>query len=165
MRMGFESLVVAAHAMGRTLVISPNEALYLISAKHKDELDKEEHSEMGISDFYNIRTLKSQKGFHAITMSAFLQREGITGKLHGILPPKNSARIWGRELWDYLSQVADVNSKWFDKFLAFPDHPGDFQLRTLNDTAFKDRLKRFSYQYENNMVREPVYYDEVNNAS
>lgn len=45
-----------------------------------------------------------------MSMSDFLKSEGQTGGLHPErLPlPKNNSEIWGRELWFYLTKVADA---------------------------------------------------------
>ena len=58
MRMGVESLAVVAHAMGRTVVIPPQQHLYLISENHKDKHDAKPHNEMGFEDFYDINLLR-----------------------------------------------------------------------------------------------------------
>jgi len=39
-------------------------------------------------------------------MKEFLGAEGVTGRLHGRLPPGNSSDAWGKELWSYLNEVA-----------------------------------------------------------
>ena len=46
-RMGMECVLVIAHALGRTLVIPPQQHLYLLGQKHKDAHDKDAHDEMG----------------------------------------------------------------------------------------------------------------------
>jgi hypothetical protein len=56
--MGVESLVVVAHATGRTLVIPPPQHLYLISENHKDKHDEKAHDEMGFEDFYDLNILR-----------------------------------------------------------------------------------------------------------
>ena len=58
MRMGVESLVVVAHAMGRTLVIPPQQHLYLLTEMHQDKHDSQAHNDMGFEDFYDIRLLR-----------------------------------------------------------------------------------------------------------
>lgn len=162
MRMGIESLMVVAHATGRTLVVPPQDNIYLLNKEFKDPEDKQPHRQMGIRDFYNLKLLKSQKGSHIITMKKFLEREAVTGRRKGKLPPKNSTSLWGSELWNYLSAVADVTPKWFDKVVAFPDKPGDFLLQTYSDESFKKRLDEFRFQYEEwRMKREVVYYGQV----
>jgi hypothetical protein len=154
-----ESLTVAAHAMGRTLVIPPPQHLYLLQERHKDEHDTAAHDEMGFEDFYDISLLQSQKGVHIMQMSAFLAKEAVTGNLKGTLPPDNDVNLWGGKLWKYLSDVADIKPMWFGRFLAFPDRPGDFNLSAQHHPRFKDRFVAFRGQGNND--RKVIYYDEV----
>lgn len=108
-RLGYEALVVLAHAMGRTLVVPPQQHLYLMALRHKDKEDKKEHDEMGFLDFYDINLMRQQKGFHVLEMPEFLAKEGVTGGLHNKTPPYNSTQIWGKELWKYLAEVPKKN--------------------------------------------------------
>lgn len=61
-RMSLECLLVVAHAMGRTLVIPPQQHLYLLGQSHKDKHDNTAHDEMGFEDFFDMDLLKSQLG-------------------------------------------------------------------------------------------------------
>lgn len=153
MRMGIECLIVAAHAMGRTLVIPPQQHLYLLGRTHKDKHDTEAHDEMGFEDMYNIDLLRSHSGFHVIHMEEFLAKEGVTGGLHGEMPPHNSTEAWGRELWKYLDRVADIAPAWSGHALVMPAKPGDFAMKEI-DEAVKTRLTNFLNG------RSPIYYDE-----
>ena len=63
---------------------------------------------MGFEDFFDISLLKSHKGSHIITMEEFLAKEAVTGGLNGILPPKNDSKVWGGQLWNYLSKVSHL---------------------------------------------------------
>lgn len=112
-RMGVESLIVIAHAMGRTLVIPPQQHLYLLGANHQDKHDKKAHDEMGFEDFFDIDLLRSHKGFHIMTMEEFLTKEAATGGLRGIIPPKNDTHLWGGALWHYLNQVRKSSQFFF----------------------------------------------------
>ena len=161
MRMGIESLMVVAHATGRMLVLPPQDNIYLIDKKFKDPEDPEAHRQMGVQDFYSLALLRSQRGFHVMTMRRFLKREALKGRLKGKLPPRSSFDVWGKELWEYLKEVADVTPEWFDKVVAFPERPGDFLLQSHSDEDLERRLKRFRYAFEWNMLRDVVYYDEV----
>lgn len=38
-------------------------------------------------------------------MEEFLEKEGVTGGLKGMLPPGNSSEAWGDGLWRYLNKV------------------------------------------------------------
>merc|ERR1711991_27449 len=107
-RMSLECIIVIAHAMGRTLVIPPQQHLYLLGKTHKDEEDTKAHDEMGFSDFFDIDLLESHKGFHTISMKQFLTQEACQGGLgneatgtKGLLPAKNNSDLWGQELWWY----------------------------------------------------------------
>jgi hypothetical protein len=94
-RMSLECVLVFTHAMGRTLVSPPRQNLYLLDKKHKAK-DGKVRSGMGFEDFFDLDLLKSHKGYHVMTAEQFLAKEGVTGGLHGILPPKNSTKIGGR---------------------------------------------------------------------
>lgn len=94
-------------------------------------------------------------------MNKFLKKEAVTGNLHGVLPPHNSTKIWGSQLWNYLSGVADITPEWFDKVLAFPTHQGDFSLEKDKSPEHAARLLRFRLQYDHNMIRDVVYYGNV----
>ena len=104
-RMGMECLLVIAHATGRTIVIPPQQHLYLLGQTHKDKHDKEAHDEMGFEDFFDLELLRSHQGLHVLHMKEFLQKEGVTGGLKGQLPPHNSSDAWGSGLWHYLKKV------------------------------------------------------------
>ncbi len=156
-RMSLECNLVIAHATGRTLVIPPQQHLYLLTEKHKDEgVDKKEHNEMGFEDFFSLNLLSNQKGFHMMEMDDFLLKEAVTGGLHGELPPNNSTQINGNVLWKYLDKVADITPEWTGKFLAFPAHiSSDFNLtRTPLMNRANERMKEFGGE------RVPVFYDE-----
>jgi hypothetical protein len=103
-RMGVECVIVMAHAMGRTLVIPPQQHLYLLDKTHKDHHEETAHDEMGFDDFFDISLLASHKGFHTISMQDFLKKEALVGGLHGQLPPEKDANISGDKLWRYLER-------------------------------------------------------------
>jgi len=155
-RMGVECIIVAAHAMGRTLVVPPQQVLYLIAATHKDKDDKKAHNVMGFTDFFDLNLLRSHKGFHLMEMPDFLAKEGVTGGLNGMLPPQNSTQVTGYKLWKYLDKASDSSPAWQGKFLAFPAKPDDFEkdLHTITSGRNKARLKEFADG------RQPVYYDK-----
>ena len=60
---------------------------------------------MGFEDFFDVQLLRSHAGFHLLHMDEFLAKEGVTGGLHGKLPPGNSTEAWGQKLWTYLQEV------------------------------------------------------------
>jgi hypothetical protein len=151
-RMGLETLVVVAHATGRTLVIPPPQHLYLLMEKHADKENPTEHDEMGFEDFYDLTLLQSHHGLHLMTMEEFLMKEAVTGGLkNSILPPKNSSKIWGSALWNYLNKVADAKPIWMGRFLVFPAKVEAFH--NVSNLSSK-RLKEFGGD------RQAVYYDQ-----
>lgn len=153
-RMGMECLIVAAHAMGRTLVVPPQQHLYLLGRTHRDQGDAQAHDEMGFEDFFDIDLLRSHQGFHVLHMEEFLEKEGVTGGLHGKLPPHNSSEAWGSALWSYLDKVADEAPEWMGRFLAMPTKDGDFMFTGKHSDEVAERLKRFGGE------RTPVFYDK-----
>eukprot|EP00815_Leptocylindrus_aporus_P011424 CAMPEP_0116070684 /NCGR_PEP_ID=MMETSP0322-20121206/13215_1 /TAXON_ID=163516 /ORGANISM="Leptocylindrus danicus var. apora, Strain B651" /LENGTH=596 /DNA_ID=CAMNT_0003558657 /DNA_START=160 /DNA_END=1950 /DNA_ORIENTATION=- len=109
-RMGFETAVLMAHAMGRTLVLPPEKRMYLLSKRaegHKLNFD--------FNDFYHMDSLANEHaGINIITMDEFLQHEALTGKLYDSknetiqYPPRNETDWNGKplkDLWEYLDQV------------------------------------------------------------
>lgn len=153
-RMGLESLMVVAHATGRTLVIPPQQHLYLLSAKHADADNPQVHDEMGFEDFFDLNLLRSHKGFHMMEMEDFMAKEAVTGGLKGILPARNSTKLWGSALWNYLSKVADEKPSWMGRYLVLPAASNDYDMKTaLQDPATAERMKTFGGG------RQPVYYD------
>ena len=156
-RMSLECLIVSAHAMGRTVVLPPSQHLYLLTRKHKDKGEDKVNHEMGFEDFFDLDLLKSHEGLHVITRKEFLEKEALTGGLHGKLPPKGSSDIWGPPLWKYLEDVADIKPVWGGRFIAFPDRPGDFNFSTAHHPKVKERMKRFA---GDRWSRKPIFYDE-----
>ena len=56
-------------------------------------------------------------------------------------------------------RVADRTPAWNNKFIAFPDRPGDFNLSSPHHPRWKRRFAAF--RGSGNDVRRVVYYDEV----
>ena len=67
-RMSLECLIVVAHATGRTLVIPPQQHLYLLGKTHQDPHDTKPHDEMGFEDFFDIEHLQSHSGTAAVSL-------------------------------------------------------------------------------------------------
>jgi len=153
-RMGMECLLVVAHATGRTLVVPPQQHLYLLGQNHKDAEDAKAHDEMGFEDFFDLNLLSSHQGLHIMHMEDFLAKEGVTGGLKGQLPPKNSSQAWGGALWSYLKRVADAKPLWRGVYVSFPSHPGNFDFEhAKKDSKLTARMKAFGGD------RGPVFYN------
>jgi hypothetical protein len=155
-RMSMECLIVLAHATGRTIVVPPQQNLYLLGEKHQDPEDKKAHAQMGFEDFFDLDLLYSHKGFHMMHMQEFLEKEGVTGGLHGKLPPGNSTKAWGGKLWKYLDDVADLQPEWMGRFVALPgvSKGNDFDMSEHQDPALLKKMQEFGGG------RSTVYYDE-----
>ena len=155
-RMAMECLIVVAHATGRTIVVPPQQNLYLLGSKHKDPEDKKAHAQMGFEDFFDMNLLYSHKGFHMMHMKDFLAKEGVTGGLHGEYPPGNSTDAWGQKLWKYLDKVADNQPEWMGHYVAFPgvSKGQDFSMSEHTDPKLKERMEEFGGG------RSVVHYDQ-----
>jgi hypothetical protein len=162
-RMAMESIFVVAHAMGRTLVMPAPQHLFGDRAGgewlKKEDIKEEHKGRLGLEDMFEFQRLYQQKGFHAISMEQFLEKEGVTGGLHGVLPPGNSTQAWGHGLWEYLNNTADAHPQWgLDQgpsdtkiFVAFPDKSG-----SPNFPKLMERMNAFGGREH----RTPVFYDD-----
>lgn len=116
-RMAMETVLVLAHAMGRTLVLPPDAPMYLLKKSTKGQ-----KAEFSFNDFFHLDSLeKEHEGLDIITMEDFLLLEASTNNLvdystlKPLQPPKgrtnwNGANLGG--LWDYLRKVGHVQSDW-----------------------------------------------------
>jgi hypothetical protein len=109
-RMAMETVLVLAHAMGRTLVLPPEERMYLLG-----------HG-LEFQDFFNIEHLSEQHaGIDIISMQEFLtrQQEIGTGTMvdtetqEPVSLPNNGQVTWDNTknvsaLWAYLRQVGET---------------------------------------------------------
>ena len=131
--MAMETVVALAHATGRTLVMPPEQRMYLLGKG-----DKEHKKHFGFGDFYHLESLSDEhKGLDIISMEDFLEREAMTGNLKNrttgvaMYPPGNRTNWDGENnkeissLKEYLREVT-LTPLWKpDKCLAaFPSAPG-----------------------------------------
>ncbi len=103
-RMAMETALVMSHSMGRTLVLPPEQRMYLLDKAHSNG----QRNEFGFNDFFHLDAISIEhKGFKVITMEEFLTRVGTTGELQGMYPPANQTSWSGNTdgLWDYLRTV------------------------------------------------------------
>ena len=136
-----ETVVALAHATGRTLVMPPEQRMYLLG-KGK----KEHKKHFGFGDFYHLESLSDEhKGLDIISMEEFLKREAMSGNLRnrtsGIVtfPPGNRTNWDGEsnneitKLKDYLREVT-LTPLWKpDRCLAaFPSAPGPAEIENLH---------------------------------
>ncbi len=103
-RMAMEVVLVFAHATGRTLVMPPEQGMYLLNKGASADDNK-----LHFSDFFYLHRL--QETMELIEMDKFLAEEGVTGNL-GERPPENRTDLDGRQLWNYLDTVSGGGMRW-----------------------------------------------------
>jgi hypothetical protein len=75
-RMAMETVVVLAHAMGRTLVLPPAQGIYLMKKDRRHNVD------FTFADFFHLESLANEHtGLDIISMEEFLKREAMSGRL------------------------------------------------------------------------------------
>lgn len=139
-RMSMETIVVMAHAMGRTLVLPPSQGVYLL---RKDRDKQRVH--FSFEDFYHMEQIGYEHaGLEIISMEEFLRTEATTGHLRNrttgavAYPPNNRTNWDGEEpkpLKEYLREVALTPLDWAPEkcLAAFPSDDGPEHFRELTD--------------------------------
>jgi len=146
-RMAMETVLAMAHAMGRTLVLPPQQEMYLLY-DDKNINGTTQRSKFDFYDFFPMDEISKQlDGLEIITMEEFLLRQGITGKLRDretneICFPPNNRTNWNgdtaavtEELNPWLEKVAFMSDWSPDKCMAAfpvsrdPDDVTSLQLR------------------------------------
>ena len=115
-RMAMETVLVLAHAMGRTLVLPPKKGMYLLGK------GKSHENLFSFNDFFHLDAIAIEhQGLNIITMETFLERKGITGQLKSItsgqvIKPPNGITDWNgkspSKLWQYLETVGEFPQGW-----------------------------------------------------
>lgn len=139
-RMAMETVVAMAHAMGRTLVLPPEQRLLFP--------DLGEKAKFTFGDFFHFDSVAHEHvGIDVISFDEFLRREALTGKLRDkqtgqiSYPPDNRPKWDGEGVNPILLWMQSVSAApiWnFDEcVVAFPANPGaegDEYLQRLNAT-------------------------------
>ncbi|KAJ1422622.1 GDP-fucose protein O-fucosyltransferase-domain-containing protein [Ochromonadaceae sp. CCMP2298] len=161
-RMQMELVVVFAYATGRTLVLPPDQPMYLLN---KGKGHQKVHS---FADFFPFELI--QKRVSVISMEQYLALEGVTGHLFNTttglpaLPPGNKtafdATIKEQKLsmWGYLRDVSECPLwKAMKVFVVIPPAPGVNVTLLPADVAgvYRRRLEEFG------AGREARYYDQA----
>jgi len=135
-RMSMETAVAMAHAMGRTLVMPPDQRMYLLG-----KTDKHSKNTLSFEDFYHFDSVALEHaGVEVISTEEFLEREIISGNIRHpetgeiMHPPQNRTDWHGigsyhsetfKEFAGFLRQ-AGISSTWDfgECIVAFPKQTG-----------------------------------------
>ena len=121
-----ETALVMSHSMGRTLVLPPEQKMYLLQKGTNSQ-----KKAFGFNDFFHLDAISVEhKGFKVITMEEFLVREAMQGKMveYGtnttLFPPNNQTSwdgVQSRPLFNYLRKIGNT-PHWdpWDCALAIP---------------------------------------------
>jgi hypothetical protein len=163
-RMSLETIVVMAHAMGRTLVMPPSQNHYLL---RKDREKQRTH--FSFNDFYHFEQIGFEHaGLEIITMEDFLKAEAMTGNLvhketgEVVFPPYNRTDWNGedpKELKEYMRNVTLTPLDWAPGscLAAFPSDDGLEHFEELN--GMMHELKQGKFPSSNDFKGNPVAVD------
>mmetsp|Transcript_27838 Transcript_27838/g.32955 ORF Transcript_27838/g.32955 Transcript_27838/m.32955 type:complete len:566 (-) Transcript_27838:98-1795(-) len=154
-RMAMETIIVAAHAMGRTLVLPPGRNMYLLG----EGRDKQK-TVFSFADFFHLNSIDLEHaGIDIITTEEFLLREAMTGNLKskssGLVsyPPHNRTKWDGKgskkELHEWLREVT-LEPTWNHNkcIAAFPASTNLSDINGLNQmhSQLKEKWSKGKFQ-------------------
>jgi hypothetical protein len=162
--MSLETIVVMAHAMGRTLVMPASQNHYLL----RKDRDKQ-RTHFSFNDFYHLEQVGFEHaGLDVITMEEFLKTEAMTGNLKNketgevMFPPYNRTDWNGedpKELKEYMRNVTLTPLDWAPGscLAAFPSDDGPEHFEELN--SMMEQLKAGKFPTMRDFVDNPVPVD------
>jgi hypothetical protein len=143
-RMGVETVVALAHAMGRTLVVPPDRSIWAL-----DSAENNQKNSFSFEEFFHFESIVIEHpGLEIISMEEFLRDVAIkgekfkatdpeTGKINVLFPPNNKTNWDGEDLtplWDYLRSIGLVRKCEPDENVAlFPSSRDDEDLRKMEE--------------------------------
>ncbi len=159
-RMSMETATALAHAMGRILVLPPEQDMYLLGKDHRKE-----NNRFTFHKFFPFEAISEEHdAVDVISMEEFIRTEALAGNLEDksgtvSFPPNNSTSFdgglhKGREYWDWLRTVTMASKADFSKcVIAFPEKPGKQareQLQAMVDGMDMNKQShRLPMQYKN----------------
>ena len=159
-RLAMETIVLMAHAMGRTLVLPPSQGVYLL---RKDRDKQRVH--FSFEDFYHMEQVGYEHaGLDIIRMEDFLLTEAMAGRLRNrttgvvVYPPNNRTNWDGEDpkpLKEYLREVALTPLDWNPDacLAAFPSDEGPEHFQELTEMFAKANERRTGMnKYHDNPV-------------
>jgi len=172
-RMSMETVVLLAHAMGRTLVMPPAQGMYLL---RKDKGKQNIH--FSFADFFHLESLDVEhRGIDIITTEEFLLKEAMTGNIRNktsgeiVFPPNNRTNWDGQDYQDlkvWLRNVL-VTPLWRTDscIAAFPASGDIADIQALED-AFADikagKVSRIPDSPEKPLAVDRSLTDRMNEA-
>lgn len=145
-RMAVETIVVMAIVTGRTLVLPPQQGLWMLTQTDGAE-GGEQRSKFSLTDFFHLeRVAMEHAGLDIITMQDFLQREALSGHIRDqngsvSFPPGNRTNWDGanvRELNLWLRNIL-YRPLWEPEscVLAIPSSTGSQEVQNLRSMFSK----------------------------
>ena len=163
-RMQMEIVMVFAYATGRTLVLPPDQPMYLLN---KGKGHEKAHN---FRDFFPFDRISTR--LPTISMREYLTREGVTGHLRRHndteveLPPGNRTKFDGTVrddrllMWEYLRNVSSCPTwKSMAEYVVIPPFPGFNSTLSLYAQQYKKRSLVFAGDPKYGATRRPVFYD------
>eukprot|EP00980_Cylindrotheca_fusiformis_P026620 scaffold16644_cov124-Cylindrotheca_fusiformis.AAC.1 len=114
-RMSMETAVSLAYAMGRTLVLPPEQDIYLLGRESEQEKNR-----FTFKDFFHFESIEEEhQGIEVISMEEFLEQEVMTGQFQDssgmpYFPPMN------RTHWDGHVRKSKLFYDWLRKASGAP---------------------------------------------
>jgi hypothetical protein len=143
-RMAMETVVGMAHAMGRTLVLPPEQHIYLL----RKDMGKQRTHFSFAHFFPMLEIAEEHEGLHVITMQEFLETEAMAGNLRNKetgeveFPPSNRTDWNGQkveELEEWLRSVTHTPLwKPGECLAAFPASSDPNEVKALHE--MKDKV-------------------------
>jgi hypothetical protein len=91
-RMAFETTLALAVAMGRTLVLPPEQPMYLLEKKKHDKHQRKQRSSFSFQHFFDLEAIRNEHaGVDIISMQEFLEKEAMAGKIRHPSNPQQHA--------------------------------------------------------------------------
>jgi len=162
-RMSMETAVVLAQAMGRTLVLPPEQHMYLLRNDKRQEKNR-----FTFKDFFHFDSIENEHtSFNVISMEEFLRREALTGHLKDVntgnttFPPnmkiEDFERLEARKLFLWLRNATAAPIWNFeDCAVAFASKPGSEAMKDFKE--YRELLKKEKW-YTHEYIDNPTSVD------
>ena len=173
--MAMETVLALALAMGRTLVLPPEQGMYLLNKAKNQHHGKQQRDDFSYNHFFHTDHISQEhEGLKIITMKQFLEREAVTGNLKDVgtgevlYPPNNTSDFDGDDnraerklLQQYLRRVGLIPKGWDpDECLAaFPSSTDPSNVEELHQTVQDIRDSEGGFGHYEQFVGKPTDVD------